>query len=122
MISNQSELLQTDKYFILDSRIVLLDAADSSLMIPIIIGDQVEGSIRINFYSSRGKRGIQRKTDNDMLVLECFNFDDPLGSFTTEPLEYGDYEGKKLSIQLWSSLNGNDKTLRIVQYSLFMEK
>ena len=122
MIPNQSELLQTDKYFILDSRIVLLDAADSSLMIPIIIGDQVEGNIRINFHSSGEEKGIRRKVDNDTLVLECFNLDEPLGSFTIEPLELGDYEEKKLSIHLWSSLNGNDKTLRIVQYSLFMEK
>ena len=84
----------------------------------------MQGNIKIVFFTDESLigSGIKNHIEDNILVIECINFNSSLGTFSTKPIDVGELFGKKLGLHLWSSLNGKDKKVRMFQYTLFMEK
>lgn len=116
--------IATDDNIVLVSESLILDRPDTSVSIPIVYQGEDKGVIILRFTEKEDVNtgGIKHSIENGALVLECFNFTESFGRFTSEPLDIGDLDGKKLSLQIWSALNGNETKIRRLQFTLFMEK
>lgn len=116
--------LETDKYIIMDSRQVILDSPSSTLVIPIEFKNVTNRFIKLYFSeNTQIENGtLDMRIVDDILEIKCVNFSETLGRFTIEPIKIAVINDKKILIQIWSSLSGADKKVRIVFYTLFMEK
>lgn len=114
--------LETEKYIVLSTERVILDRPDSDLCVSFSINDNDSARIRIKFSRNEKESGIKLEIHDDELYIVCYNFEEPLGQFTTKPIEIGEYKGKKLVIQIFSSLNRGENKARQVMYTLFLEK
>ncbi len=113
----------TQRNNILASESIILDEPDTNIIIPIEYENEVQGKIKVMFYNDESLIGseIKNHIEENILVIECINFNSSLGTFSTKPIDVGEMFGKKLSLHLWSSLNGQDKKVRMFQYTLFLE-
>ena len=117
-------LLQTDKYYILDSASILLDEPTSPLYVPIIHRGETVGLFCLSFVTDEKERpSIEKKVESDILMITCVNFDDASGRFSLTPIQIATVNGKKICMQVKSSLNGSGELkLRTVQYTVLLEK
>ena len=121
MATMNDKYLQTDKYYILDSKSVLMDDCLSSLIVPIVYNDKVEGIVKIAFRDEeKEKGGIKKSIEDGVLVLTCINLDSPFGNYSIEPVSIGILNEKEIKMSIWSSLSREG--VRIVQYTVYMEK
>lgn len=65
--------------------------------------------------------GINAEVQEGMLTVNCINFNEMLGIGTTNSVEIGMVQGKKVRMHLWSYLMGQEE-VRKVEYSIFKEK
>lgn len=121
-----TDYLETEKYLIIDSNIVLLDASDSVLYVPLIIENENEGKLKIRFVhdDDPGKTGIriESHSDDNILELICINMNDLYGKYSLRPIPLGEWKGKKFMIHLYSSFHGGETGIRRVMYTLYLEK
>ncbi len=116
--------ISTQRNIILAAESIILDEPYSYIVIPIEYEKKVQGNIKIRFCfdESISKSEVKNYVKDNTLVIECINFNNSLGTFSTDPIDVGEMFGKKLSLHIWSSLNGQNKKIRMFQYTLFMEK
>ena len=72
-----------------------------------------------------GEQRIDYNIDSEDNIIEyhCYNFDNPLGTGTSEPIIVATYNEKKIVIQFWIYVMRNEKAIsRKLEYSLWMEK
>ena len=98
--------LETEKYQIIDSNIVLLDASDSVLYIPVTIENHNEGKLKIRFVKDNDPNMSGIKTElhaeDNTLELICINMGDTSGKFSLHPVPLGEWNGKKLLIHIYT--------------------
>lgn len=116
--------LQTEKYYILDSRSVMLDEPTSLLYIPLFLHGHVNGVFCVFFVEDGNKKPqFEKKIEDGVLKIRCVNFSEELGRFSITPIQVATLEGKKVCMQIKSSLSGTgDQKVRIVEYTVFLEK
>ena len=62
------------------------------------------------------KRGLKLSVEDNVLKVHLKNFDGSLGSSTIEPIEIGNYQGKKLYIHFSVHGMGNDIKLLVCSF------
>lgn len=73
--------------------------------------------------NSNKKSDLKISVDNDQNLIKftCVNFDNSLGTGTTQPLELGEHNNKKIYIHFWGYSLGQNSAKKI-EYCLFMER
>lgn len=63
---------------------------------------------------------LKHNISDNTIILTCVNFDNPLGTGTTNPIELATYNGKKIYFNFWVYALGA-KSLRKVAYTFYSE-
>ncbi len=122
LIAGRGRYLETEKNIILKTEEVILDEPYSTLVIPVSIEEDSLGLLRVIFETKKDeKASISVKNVDNVVALHLSNFDNIFGRYSTSPIGIGKINDKELCINIWSSLNDN-KTTRIVKYTLYLEK
>ena len=113
--------LETDDKIILDSGQVILDDLNSNLYIPVWDENMEVGKIKLMFLSSENSADgiINLRVNGDLLEVECMNFNEPFGRFTVSHIKIAVLHGKDVLLHVWSSVTGQNKKVRMVNYTLF---
>ena len=116
--------IQTEKNIILDSRSIILEDASGKLMIPVIYNSEELGRIELSFVGDGSMSGgaVLLENGDDMMKVKCINFNETLGRFTLSPIKLGEIDNKALTIHVWSSISGEKRNFRRIEYTLFLEK
>ena len=115
--------LERDSNLSISSNTVILDRKEAKLSIPIEYRGVAYGELLISFMSYVGEdKGIKKVPHKDKLELVCVNFDEMQETFSVEPIQVALLNEKKISIHVLSSIKGVKENVRVVQYTLFMEK
>lgn len=78
--------------------------------------------LRLRFTSvENGQQMIQPEVEGNVITLTCVNFDEPLGTGTSQPIELAEADGKKLFAAFWAYAPGNGAA-RKVDYTFYIEK
>lgn len=64
---------------------------------------------------------LEQNVSENTITLTCINFNNPLGTGTTVPIELATFNGKKMFIHFWVYALG-DKSLKKVVYSFYSER
>lgn len=64
---------------------------------------------------------LKQSVSDNTITLTCVNFDNPLGTGTTKPIELATFNGKKIYVNFWVYALG-DKSLRKIVYSFYSER
>lgn len=64
---------------------------------------------------------IRPEVEGNVITLTCVNFNEPLGTGTSRPIELAEANGKKLFVGFWAYLPGNGAA-RKVDYTFYIEK
>lgn len=64
---------------------------------------------------------IRPEVEGNVITLTCVNFDEPLGSGTSRPIELAETNGKKLFTSFWAYAPGNGAA-RKIDYTFYIEK
>lgn len=115
-------MMETNDNIILGSERVIMDSEDSDLFISIPLSDSDILRLTLRFLIDDKKKGIQTVAENDRLVVLCYNMNESLGQFTLSPIEIAKYKDKNILMQIFSALNGNEKKIRQVEFTIYMEK
>ena len=119
------EYLSTDKYIVLDSRTIMMDAQDVPLIIPIMYENECQGYIKVIFEVDKSTNVIDgvigTKGNDDLYIIRCINFGyENLGY--TELINIGKLNGMDIYIRICSGFIDNISHLREVTYVIFMNK
>lgn len=71
--------------------------------------------------NSDGQHVLKKNISGNTITLTCTNFDNPLGTGTTKPVELATFNGKKIFFNFFVYALG-DKTLRKIVYSFYSER
>lgn len=123
MITN----ISTDNYNVLESNIVYLPDEHSDLILHFRFEENFEFDFKFIFKSDSEDTNsrLERKQNENILEAICVNFDNILGTGTSEPLSVATINGKQLYIHFWSFLLGNSegkKRARKVEYTVLIER
>lgn len=120
------DYLETEKYLIIDSNIVLLDATDSVLYIPLVIENESEGKLKIRFVKDDNPAmagiKIEPHAEENILELICINMNDANGKYSLHPIPLGEWKDRKFLVHISSSFHGGEAGIRRVLYTLYLEK
>ena len=120
----ERHFLETENNIVLDAGLFILDKPDAKVILPIVYNEKKEGEVHIVFEDVEpdGEVRIEINSKDDFVELLLYGFSEELGRFTTKPLPIGKLDDKLLSIHIWSALIGTEKSVRKVEYTLFLEK
>ena len=113
-------------YDIIDSGILYSfkkdDDIEYNMDIVAIKNPEVRFKMKIVFqFEDDGKEiAITRTVKNDVVYFKCYNFNNNLGSGTTEPIEVAMVAERRIYIHLWAFLLGKDT--RKIEYTLYFER
>lgn len=114
--------IESGGYEIIESKVLFLDDPQSEMTLRLENGEELIGYIKVRFWNRENENHtIEGKVENGVLVLNCINFNEPLGTGTDQIVGIGKIDEKKINLHLWSYLLGNG-TVRKVEYSIFKEK
>lgn len=78
--------------------------------------------LHLQFVSAEnGQQMIRPEVEGNVITLTCVNFNDPLGTGTSQPIELAEADGKKLFVAFWAYAPGNGAA-RKVDYTFYIEK
>ena len=77
-------------------------------------------------YEGNGKKQELRSEESakNTITFTCVNFNNPFGTGATAPMPIGSFMRRKLLINFWVSICGNNEkeALRKIEYSFYLEK
>ena len=118
--------IYSGSYELINSKSVLYFESDAPLEIEEIFDSSFKLTIRIiNDKDDSGTHNLQFKVNPATNVIEyrCINFDNPLGTGTSKPIEICTVDGKKVYIHFWIySMGGANGITRKIDYSLWKER
>ncbi len=109
--------LYSDNYKIINSGQTFLFGANADFRIKIVSDNNFEIPIIIKFENDNREQRIEQKVSENIIWLNCFNFDD-LGTGLTKPISIARIEGKEIYLMFWSYIEGNAK-IRSVKYTIY---
>ncbi len=113
--------IESGRYEVMESRMVLLDDPSAELRIDLVIDTKKIGIMRIYFRNAETDSSkFDMRLENGELLIECTNFNDVLGNGTTTPVVIGHFYEKKIAMHIWSYLLGTGN-VRKVEYTIFRE-
>lgn len=111
---------------LIDSNTLLFFDSSSPLEIEEIFNPSFKITIRIiNENDDTGTHSLQYKVIKEESIIEykCINFNNSLGTGTSQPMEIFTINGKKYYIHFWIyTMSGEKGTTRKLDYSLWKEK
>lgn len=112
---------------ILESNTVYLFEPYSDLTMHFESGsDEFNFNIKLIFKTDKGsEQAAERMVNEHEVVFRFTNFDNPLGSGTSNPLEIATINDKKLYMHIWVYGVGRDDnktSVRKIEYTVFMER
>lgn len=128
-INLQSDIKKTNIYFgnfeLMESNSILYYDSDSPIELEMVFSNQL--SITIKFVvekndSEKTDLKIDVDTEKNIIVYKCVNFNNPLGTGTTKPVEIGKIGGKNIFVHFWLYAMGKDSVSRKIEYSIWKEK
>lgn len=113
--------ITNDDYKVLSSKSILMKSKDSKLNLYFKATEKFSFTLTLCFQSTTDKTvSVSKKFEEpSTIILECINFNSPLGSGTIEPINIATVEGHKWYFHFWSYLMGDNKSTRKVEYTLF---
>ena len=81
-------------------------------------------NVLISFINDNsGKIDLSRSVSNDnsSIIITCTNFDNPMGTGTSEPIKILTYRDKAIFLNFWAFLLGNNNLKRI-DYCFYIER
>lgn len=116
----------SDNCELVDSKSVILFGGDKPVEIEEIFNNSFKIIIKITMEKKEGdEQALQLNVDPATNTIEyrCFNFDNPLGTGTSKPIEIGTIENKKIYIHFWIYAMGSDNSkIRRLEYSIWKER
>ncbi len=112
---------------VIDSGSVILFDGECTAKFTIEIGMGFTIIVEIDF-AEQADLGMVIKKDVDVsknyLKYTCYNFNNSLGTGTTEALNLATYNNKKVCMHFWSYLLGNKEEVhtRRIDYTFFIEQ
>lgn len=118
--------IYSGSYELIESNSILYFENDSPLEIEETVNSSFKLLIRfIHEKDDSGKHNLQFKVNTETNVIEykCINFNNPLGTGTSKPIEICTIGGKKVYIHFWIyMLGGKNVFSRKMDYSLWKER
>lgn len=115
--------LSSGNYDIISNGQAFLFGLNKDFRINVVADNNFEFSVVMKFKKDNyGNSRIDKKLNDNTIVLTCFNFDD-MGTGLTKPFSLARIEGKELFLMFWSYLEGSENgAARSVKYTIFMSK
>ena len=114
----------SNELLILDCGSIITIHNDASCRFALNINNLATINITISFNKDNsGKRNLSRsvRDDNNSVIIECTNFDNPMGTGTAEPIKILTYQNKAIFLHFWAFLLGNTNLKRI-DYCFYIER
>lgn len=109
-------------YNILDAGSVITFNNSADLSFSITMENGFRFNLVLKFESTSGeKHELKNNVTGDTITLTCVNFDNPLGTGTTEAIELATVQQKKVYLHFLVNTLGNG-TEKSVTYTLYQEK
>ena len=111
-------------YSIIDSGTVISVDFDSDITVGLELGTDFSFSIRFSFVTDEDKEGQAiwlEQESKKVLAIVCTNFNENLGTGSSDMFQIANYEEKKLYLRFWVSSIGN-KTSRRLEYAIYREE
>jgi len=87
--------------------------------------EDVPFTVRLKFIKDDNSEHLLRKVvmpDNNLIEIICTNFNNPLGTGTTVPIELAKVNGKAIKLHFWAFILGTEENgARRVDYTFFLE-
>ncbi len=68
-----------------------------------------------------GRRSMEQEASEDEIILSCMNFEDN-GAGLVSPSKIAVIQNKEVYLMFWSFVDGENKKVRSVRYTIFYEK
>lgn len=79
--------IESGGYEIIESKVLFLDDPQSEMTLRLENGEELIGYIKVRFWNRENENHtIEGKVENGVLVLNCINFNEPLGTGTDQML------------------------------------
>ncbi|MBQ2961097.1 MAG: hypothetical protein IJE09_07740 [Oscillospiraceae bacterium] len=112
----------SSNHIILDSGSAITFNSTAELSLSCKMDDTFSFSLVLQFESNGdGQHVLKQSISGNTITLTCFNFDNPLGTGTTKPIELATFNGKKIYFNFFVYALG-DKALRKIVYSFYSER
>lgn len=112
----------SSNHIILDSGSVITFDSTAELSFSCKMDDTFSFSIVLQFESNGdGKQGLKQSISGNTITMTCVNFNNPLGTGTTKPIELATFNGKKVYFNFFIHALG-DNSLRKISYSFYSER
>lgn len=117
--------LETLDYFIIASGSAMTFNKNADLRIKINF-EEANFSFLVKFIfidndDEKQNLGLNSDAENGLIIINCTNFNNPLGTGTTQALELASVGGKKVSLHFWVYKLGKGSARRI-DYCFYHEK
>ena len=110
-------------YEIFDSGTLISFSSSSDIKIAVKCSESFAFDILFKFEAIEGEEYSLKKEVIDStstIQLTCINFNNTLGTGTTQPIELATFNGKKIYINFWISAL-SDNALKKLEYNLYKE-
>lgn len=109
-------------YSIIDSGSTLTFSNDAELSFSVKIDDSFSFLLVLEFVSTDEKQHkLKQHISGNTIKLTCINFDNPLGTGTSKPIELATFNGKKIYVNFWVYALG-ENSLRKIVYSFYSKR
>ena len=111
-------------YDIIDSGILYSFYAQGPIRIELNTEKEHEFSIEFQFENNNKKQSdlkISVDGSQKLITFTCINFNNSLGTGTTQPIELAENNNKKMFIHFWGFSLGQDAVKKI-EYCIFVER
>lgn len=118
--------VRTGKCRVIDSGSVILVDGNSTAIFTLDVSNGFVVTVEIAFATEAdSERSIKKEVDvqKNYLKFTCINFDNSLGTGTTNPLDIATVNNKQVSMNIWAYMMGNrEECIRKVDYSFYIEE
>ena len=108
-------------YEIFDSGTLISFSQSSDIKIAIVCDESFAFNVLFKFESVPGQEySLKKEVIGSTIQLTCINFNNSLGTGTTQSIELATFSGKKIYINFWISAL-SDNALKKLEYNLYKE-
>ena len=109
----------TSDYIVLESGTVQTFAKNSSMTFNFGFDNAFQMSIVIEFKQVENEKyKLENRIDGNKIIFTCYNFDNALGTGTTNPLSVATYKGKSIYFSFWVYALGQN-AMKKIDYCLY---
>ena len=112
----------SSEHIILDSGSAITYSNTAELTFSVKMDDTFSFLLILKFENTgENQHELKQSVSGNTITLTCVNFDNPLGTGTTKPIELATFNGKKIYVNFWVYALG-ERSLRKIVYSFYSER